>query len=36
VGAAVTLVPFLVALIGTVWGFFIHANLRWRFGPLEW
>jgi sterol desaturase/sphingolipid hydroxylase (fatty acid hydroxylase superfamily) len=23
-------------LLVTVWGFFIHANLRWRFGPLEW
>ena len=20
----------------TVWGFFIHANMRWRLGPLEW
>lgn len=29
-------VPVLVALIGILWGFFIHANLRWRFGPLEW
>ena len=29
-------VPILVGLIGVVWGFFIHANLRWRFGPLEW
>ena len=29
-------VPILVALIGIIWGFFIHANLRWRFGPLEW
>jgi len=19
-----------------LWGFFVHANLRWRFGPLEW
>ncbi len=19
-----------------LWGFFIHGNLRWRFGPLEW
>jgi len=19
-----------------IWGFFIHANARWRFGPLEW
>jgi sterol desaturase/sphingolipid hydroxylase (fatty acid hydroxylase superfamily) len=25
-----------VVLVGTMWGFFIHANLRWRFGPLEW
>jgi sterol desaturase/sphingolipid hydroxylase (fatty acid hydroxylase superfamily) len=31
-----TEVPVAVSLIGTVWGFFIHANLRWRFGPLEW
>lgn len=28
--------PVLVTLIGTLWGFFIHANLRWRLGPLEW
>ena len=19
-----------------MWGFFIHSNLRWRLGPLEW
>jgi sterol desaturase/sphingolipid hydroxylase (fatty acid hydroxylase superfamily) len=31
-----TLIPLLVILIGTIWGFFVHANLRWRFGPLEW
>ena len=31
-----TTVPVVVALIGSVWGYFIHANLRWRFGPLEW
>ena len=36
VGPAGSVVPVLVTLIGTVWGFFIHANLRWRFGPLEW
>ncbi len=36
VGPSGSLVPVLVALIGMVWGFFIHANLRWRFGPLEW
>lgn len=23
-------------VISTGWGFFIHANLRWSFGPLEW
>lgn len=28
--------PLLVVFLGTVWGFFIHANLRWRLGPLEW
>ncbi|MDE1177390.1 MAG: sterol desaturase family protein [Edaphobacter sp.] len=31
-----SLIPVLLILIGTVWGFFIHANIRWRFGPLEW
>jgi len=31
-----SLIPVLVILVGTIWGFFIHANLRWRFGPLEW
>jgi sterol desaturase/sphingolipid hydroxylase (fatty acid hydroxylase superfamily) len=25
-----------VAIFGVIWGFFIHANLRWRLGPLEW
>ena len=29
-------VPLLFALIGSLWGFFVHANLKWRFGPLEW
>lgn len=29
------LVPLLVVFIGTIWGFFIHANIRWRFGWLE-
>ena len=31
-----SLIPLLVLLLGVTWGFFIHANLRWRFGPLEW
>jgi sterol desaturase/sphingolipid hydroxylase (fatty acid hydroxylase superfamily) len=25
-----------VVLVGTMWGFFIHANVRWRLGPLGW
>jgi sterol desaturase/sphingolipid hydroxylase (fatty acid hydroxylase superfamily) len=32
----VDLVPLLVTVAGTVWGFFIHANVSWRFGWLEW
>ncbi|MGO9114086.1 MAG: sterol desaturase family protein [Thermoguttaceae bacterium] len=36
VGTAGSVVPVIVSLFGTVWGFFIHANLRWRLGPLEW
>ena len=28
-------VPLLVALVGSMWGYFIHANLRWRLGWLE-
>jgi sterol desaturase/sphingolipid hydroxylase (fatty acid hydroxylase superfamily) len=29
-------VTLAVVLVGTIWGFFIHSNLRWRFGPFEW
>lgn len=36
VGASGSLVPVLIMLTGIVWGYFIHANLRWRCGPLEW
>ena len=36
VGASGSAVPVVVTLFGQVWGFFIHANLRWRLGPLEW
>jgi sterol desaturase/sphingolipid hydroxylase (fatty acid hydroxylase superfamily) len=25
-----------VLLAMSMWSFFVHANLRWRFGPLEW
>lgn len=28
-------VPLLIVVIGTFWSFFVHANVRWRFGPLE-
>jgi len=34
-GKTVDLVPLLYALVGTVWSFFIHANVCWRFGLLE-
>jgi sterol desaturase/sphingolipid hydroxylase (fatty acid hydroxylase superfamily) len=30
-----TLIPALVLFVGSMWSFFIHANLRWRLGPLE-
>jgi len=26
----------LVAIIGTTWTYFVHANVRFRLGPLEW
>ena len=29
-------VPVLVIVAGTMWGFFIHANVSWRLGFLEW
>ena len=35
-GGGGSTLPMLALLTGTAWGFFIHANLRWRFGPLEW
>jgi sterol desaturase/sphingolipid hydroxylase (fatty acid hydroxylase superfamily) len=34
--ASGSLVPVIATLITTTWGFFIHANIRFRFGPLEW
>jgi sterol desaturase/sphingolipid hydroxylase (fatty acid hydroxylase superfamily) len=35
-GNTVDIVPVLVTLGSTLWGFFIHANMRWRFGWLEY
>src|ERR1700677_4464221 len=32
-GSSITM---MVMLIGPIWGYFIHANVRWRFGLLEW
>ncbi|TWI63478.1 sterol desaturase/sphingolipid hydroxylase (fatty acid hydroxylase superfamily) [Pseudoduganella lurida] len=31
-----TAAPALLLVLGTLWGFFIHSNVRWRLGPLEW
>jgi len=31
-----SLIPVLIVLVATIWGFFIHSNLRWRLGALEW
>ncbi len=30
------MVSALLVLVLTIWGFLIHANVRWRLGPLEW
>lgn len=35
-GPAGSMLPVAITLTGTILGFFIHANVRWRFGPLEW
>lgn len=35
VGPNPTLVPALVLFVGSTWSYFIHANVRWRLGPLE-
>lgn len=35
VGSNPGLVPGIVLFVGASWSFFIHANVRWRLGPLE-
>jgi sterol desaturase/sphingolipid hydroxylase (fatty acid hydroxylase superfamily) len=35
-GNGIDAVPVVVTILGTIWGFFIHSNLNWRFGWLEW
>ncbi|MDP1025669.1 sterol desaturase family protein [Sphingomonas sp. KR1UV-12] len=34
-GAKGGMIPVIVTLVGTFWSFLVHANVRWRFGPLE-
>jgi len=31
-----SIIPALVMVVATMWGFFIHANLKVRLGPFEW
>jgi sterol desaturase/sphingolipid hydroxylase (fatty acid hydroxylase superfamily) len=35
VGDHPSLIPAIVLFVGSMWSFFVHANLRWRLGPLE-
>ncbi len=35
-GQTVDLTPAIVTIVATIWGFFIHANLDFRLGWLEW
>uniref|UniRef100_Q01SW7 Sterol desaturase n=1 Tax=Solibacter usitatus (strain Ellin6076) TaxID=234267 RepID=Q01SW7_SOLUE len=35
-GNKVDMVPVLLAIVGTIWSFIIHANVGWRFGWLEY
>ena len=35
-GSGGSRVSTIVLLVGTAWTFFVHANVRLRFGPLEW
>lgn len=34
-GNTVDWVPLVYSLVGTIWSFFVHANMSWRFGLLE-
>ncbi|TRW15350.1 sterol desaturase family protein [Glacieibacterium frigidum] len=34
-GAAGSILPAVIAIIGTLAAFFVHANVRWRLGPIE-
>jgi sterol desaturase/sphingolipid hydroxylase (fatty acid hydroxylase superfamily) len=30
------LIAMVILLTGSIWSYFIHSNVRWRLGPLEW
>lgn len=30
------MIPMIILITGSMWGYFIHSNTRWRLGPLEW
>jgi sterol desaturase/sphingolipid hydroxylase (fatty acid hydroxylase superfamily) len=30
------LIPAILLITGGMWNFFVHANFRWRLGPIEW
>ena len=36
IGNRVDFVPLAVTAVSTYWAYFLHANVRWRFGWLEW
>ena len=35
-GNRLDVIPLLIMLVSTTWGFFLHANVNWRLGWLEW
>jgi sterol desaturase/sphingolipid hydroxylase (fatty acid hydroxylase superfamily) len=35
-GNSLDTVPVIIGLIATFLGYFVHANVRFRLGPLEW
>lgn len=35
-GDRIDYVPAVVTAIATYWAYFVHANVSWRLGPLEW
>ncbi len=35
VGPHPTLIPAVILFVGSMWSFFVHANVKWRLGPVE-